>query len=152
MGVEIGAQMISIAASALCGLLAGLLYDLLRVVRSGGGRALAAVCDLLFCLFCTGTMFLTGMVFCDGRPGLWEPVSFLAVFALYLMGISPSAMLVPVSTLTSNIKNTTARAKTKTHSTQNAGAQRSGAFDAVDPCSTIDLDYGLLRRSVTSPQ
>ena len=90
MGVEIGAQMISIAASALCGLLAGLLYDLLRVVRSGGGRALAAVCDLLFCLFCTGTMFLTGMVFCDGRPGLWEPVSFLAVFALYLMGISPS--------------------------------------------------------------
>ena len=64
MGVTIGAQTISIAASALCGLLAGLLYDLLRVVRRGGGRALGVICDLVFCLFCTGAMFLAGMVFC----------------------------------------------------------------------------------------
>ena len=90
MRVTIGAQTISIAASALCGLLAGLLYDLLRVVRRGGGRALGVICDLVFCLFCTGAMFLTGMVFCGGRPGFWEPFSFLTVFGLYLFGVSPS--------------------------------------------------------------
>ncbi|MBR0208967.1 MAG: hypothetical protein IJQ43_08725 [Oscillospiraceae bacterium] len=90
MGVAIGAQMISIAASALCALLAGLLYDLLRTVRRGGGRARGVICDLVFCLFCTGAMFLTGMVFCGGRPGFWEPFAFLAVFALYLFGVSPS--------------------------------------------------------------
>ena len=90
MGVSIGAQMISVAASSLCGLLAGLLYDLLRVLRRGGGRALGVICDLLFCLFCTGAMFVTGMAFCAGRPGFWEPFSFLAVFGLYLFGVSPS--------------------------------------------------------------
>lgn len=90
MGVAISAQMISIAASALCGLLAGLLYDLLRTLRCGGGRALGVICDLAFCLFCTGAMFVTGMAFCGGRPGFWEPFGFLAVFALYLFGVSPS--------------------------------------------------------------
>ena len=90
MGVAIGAQMISIAAASLCGLLAGLLYDLLGTVRRGAGPALGVICDLLFCLFCTGAMFTTGMAFCDGRPGLWEPFGFVAVFALYLFGVSPS--------------------------------------------------------------
>ncbi len=90
MRVTIGAQMISIAASALCGLLAGLLYDLLRVIRRGGSRFLGVLCDLVFCLFCTGAMFITGMVFCGGRPGFWEPFSFLAVFGLYIFGVSPS--------------------------------------------------------------
>ena len=90
MGVTIGAQTISIAASALCGLLAGLLYDLLRILRRGGGQALGVICDAAFCLFCTGAMFVTGMVFCGGRPGFWEPFGFVAVFALYLFGVSPS--------------------------------------------------------------
>ena len=82
MGVTIGAQTISIAAAAFCGLLAGLLYDLLRVLRRGGGRALGVICDVFFCLFCTGAMFLTGMVFCGGRFGFWEPFSFMTVFGL----------------------------------------------------------------------
>ena len=90
MGVSISAQTISIAAASLGGLLAGLLYDLLRVLRRGGGRLRALCCDLFFCLFCTAAMFLTGMVFCAGRPGFWEPFFFLAVFGLYLCGISPS--------------------------------------------------------------
>ncbi len=90
MGVGIDAQMISLAAAGLCGLLAGLLYDLLRTVRHGGGRAVGVICDLFFCFFCTGAMFLTGMVFCGGRPGFWEPFCFLAVFWLYLVGVSPS--------------------------------------------------------------
>ncbi|MBQ3482251.1 MAG: hypothetical protein IJH48_08055 [Oscillospiraceae bacterium] len=90
MRVTIGAQMISIAASALGGLLAGLLYDLFRVLRRGGGRLLGVVCDLVFCLFCTGEMFVTGMVFCGGRPGFWEPFFFLGVFGLYIFGVSPS--------------------------------------------------------------
>ena len=90
MGVDVGAQMISIAAASLCGLLAGLLYDLFRPLRRSGGRAVGMICDLLFCLFCTGAMFVTGMVFCGGRPGFWEPFFFLVVFALYLFGVSPS--------------------------------------------------------------
>ena len=90
MGVTIGAQTISIAAAAFCGLLAGLFYDLLRVIRRGGGKVLGVLCDLVFCLICTGAMFCTGMVFCGGRPGFWEPFSFLAVFGLYLFGVSPS--------------------------------------------------------------
>lgn len=90
MGVSIGAQTIAIAASAFCALLAGLLYDLLRAVRHGGGAVLGWICDLFFCLFCTAAMFLTGMIFCGGRPGFWEPFTFLAVFALYLFGVSPS--------------------------------------------------------------
>lgn len=90
MGVAVSAQMISLAASALGGLLAGLLYDLLRVLRYGAGKAAGVICDLFFCLFCTGAMFLTGMVFCGGRPGFWEPFTFLAVFGLYLFGVSPS--------------------------------------------------------------
>ena len=90
MGVAIGAQTISIAASAFFGLVSGLLYDLLRAVRGGGGRTRALICDLVFCLFCTAAMFLTGMIFCGGRPGFWEPFFFLAVFCLYLFGVSPS--------------------------------------------------------------
>ena len=94
MGVSIGAQMISIAASSLCALAAGLLYDLLRALRCRGGRAVGVICDLFFCLFCTGAMFITGMIFCGGRPGFWEPFAFLAVFALYLFGVSPSVSTV----------------------------------------------------------
>lgn len=90
MGVEIGAQTISITAACLCGLAAGLLYDLLRAVRRGASTAAGVVCDVVFCLYCTGAMFLVGMLFCDGRPGLWEPFGFLVSFGLYLFGISPS--------------------------------------------------------------
>jgi len=90
MGVTIGAQTISFAAAALDGLVAGLLYDLLRVIRRGGGRAVGLVCDLVFCLFCTGSLFLIGMAFCEGGLGIWECCGFLALFALYLMGVSPS--------------------------------------------------------------
>ena len=90
MRVTIGAQTISIAAAAFCGLLAGMLYDLLGAVRRGRGQALGVICDVVFCLFCTGAMFLTGMVFCGGRFGFWEPFSFLTVFGLYLFGVSPS--------------------------------------------------------------
>jgi MFS family permease len=90
MGVSISAQTISITASALGGLIAGLLYDLLRTVRRGRSRAAGVICDLVFCVFCTGAMFLIGMAFCGGRPGFWEPFGFVSSFCLYLFGISPS--------------------------------------------------------------
>ncbi len=90
MGVTIGAQTISVTAAALGGLLAGLLYDLLRVIRRGAGRAAGFVCDLVFCLFCTGTLFLVGMAFCEGGLGIWECCGFLLLFALYITGVSPS--------------------------------------------------------------
>ena len=77
-------------ASALCGLIAGLLYDLLRPLRYAGGKVLAVLCDLFFCLFCTSALFLIGMFFCAGRLSLWEPSAFLGVFSLYVFGISPS--------------------------------------------------------------
>ena len=80
--------MIAVAASALCGLISGLLYDLLRVFRRG--KWSGVLCDVFFCLFCTAAMFLTGMAFCGGRPGVWEPFAFAAVFGLYLFGVSPS--------------------------------------------------------------
>ena len=83
MGVSISAQTISITASALGGLIAGLLYDLLRTVRRGRSRAAGVICDLVFCVFCTGAMFLIGMAF-------WEPFGFVSSFCLYLFGISPS--------------------------------------------------------------
>ena len=89
MGVEIGAQTISVTAASLCGLLSGLLYDLLRAVR-GGGRTRGLICDLFFCLFCTFSLFLVGMAFCEGGLGVWEAGGFLALFALYLWGVSPS--------------------------------------------------------------
>lgn len=90
MGASIGEQTISLAAAALGGLLAGLLYDLLRALRRGGGRPAGVICDLFFCLFCTGELFLIGMAFCGGMLGVWEGAAFLAVFALYLFGVSPS--------------------------------------------------------------
>ena len=90
MGVSIGAQTISITAAVLGGLSAGLLYDLLRQIRAMGGRTAGFVCDLFFCLFCTSELFLIGMLFCEGRLGVWEPAGFLASFGLYLFGISPS--------------------------------------------------------------
>ena len=90
MGVELGAQTISVTAASLCGLLAGLLYDLLRALRSERRRAFALVCDLAFCLSCTGSLFLVGMAFCEGKLGVWECCSFLGVFTLYLVGVSPS--------------------------------------------------------------
>ena len=34
------------------------------------------------------------MLFCEGRLGVWEPAGFLALFGLYLFGISPS--IVPI--------------------------------------------------------
>ena len=90
MGVSIGAQTISITASALCGLLAGLLYDLLRLVRRGGGRAAGLICDLVFSLFCMGAMFAVGMLFCGGRLGFWECCGFLLTLGLYIFGVSPT--------------------------------------------------------------
>ncbi|HAJ65582.1 MAG TPA: hypothetical protein DCM61_03250 [Clostridiales bacterium] len=90
MGVSIGAQTISITAAALGGLTAGLLYDLLRQIRFSTGRAAGVLCDLFFCLVCTTELFMIGMLFCDGRLGVWEPAGFVAAFGLYLFGISPS--------------------------------------------------------------
>ena len=90
MGVSIGAQTISITAAAFGGLCAGLLYDLLRQIRLIAGSATDMLCDIFFCLFCTIWLFLIGMLFCEGRLGVWEPAGFLAAFALYLFGISPS--------------------------------------------------------------
>ena len=90
MGVTIGAQTISVTAAAFCGILAGLLYDLLRVIRRGGARAAGLLCDLVFCLYCTLSLFLVGMAFCEGSLGIWECCGFLAAFALYIMGVSPS--------------------------------------------------------------
>ena len=92
MGVTIGAQTISVTAAALCGLTAGLLYDMLRVLRRGGGRTAGFVCDLAFCLFCTLSLFRVGMAFCEGRLGVWECSGFLALFALYILGVSPSVV------------------------------------------------------------
>ena len=94
MGVSIGAQTISITAAALGGLAAGLLYDLLRQIRAAGGRTASFFCDVIFCIFCTAELFLIGMLFCEGRLGVWEPAGFLALFGLYLFGISPS--IVPI--------------------------------------------------------
>lgn len=88
--MSIGAQTISITAAALGGLAAGLLYDLLRQIRAVGGRTAGFLCDLFFCLFCTAELFLVGMLFCEGRLGVWEPAGFLTAFGLYLFGISPS--------------------------------------------------------------
>lgn len=90
MGVTIGAQTISVTAAALGGLVAGLLYDLLRVIRRGGGRTAGLICDFVFCLFCTLSLFLIGMAFCGGRLGIWECCGFLVPFALYITGVSPS--------------------------------------------------------------
>ena len=92
MGVTIGAQTISVAAAALGGLSAGLLYDLLRVIRRGGDRAAGLICDSVFCLYCTFSLFLVGMAFCEGSLGIWECGAFLAVFALYITGVSPSVV------------------------------------------------------------
>ena len=90
MGVTVGTQAISISAAALGGLLAGLLYDLLRMIRRGGGRTAGFLCDLGFCLFCTGELFLIGMAFCGGSLGIWECCAFVLVFWMYLAGVSPS--------------------------------------------------------------
>lgn len=90
MELSIGAQTISVTAAALCGLVAGLLYDLLRQLRAVSGAFLAGCCDVFFCLYCTLSLFCVGMLFCGGRLTLWEPAAFLGVFALYLFGVSPS--------------------------------------------------------------
>ena len=90
MELSIGAQTISVAAAALCALAAGLLYDLLRPLRAASGPVPAVLCDMLFCLYCTLSLFCVGMLFCGGRLSLWEPAAFLSVFGLYLFGVSPS--------------------------------------------------------------
>ncbi len=90
MEIPIGTQTIALTAAAVCGASSGLLYDLLRAIRRGASRSVQTACDLFFCLFCTGVMFLLGMVFCEGRPGVWEGTVFLVGFGLYLFGVSPS--------------------------------------------------------------
>ena len=89
MGVTIGAQTISVTAAVLLGLIAGLLYDLLRPLRRGA-RGRGVIADLIFSLFCMGAMFFLGMTLCGGRLGLWEPAGFLVSLSLYLFGVSPS--------------------------------------------------------------
>lgn len=90
MAITVSEQTIAITAAALCGLLSGLLYDLLRLIRCEGGKVTGIVCDILFCLFCSFSLFLVGMAFGGGRSGIWEGVGFLVSFGLYLAGISPS--------------------------------------------------------------
>ena len=75
-------------ASAVLGLAAGLLYDILRQIRAVSGKLGGILCDVFFCLSCTAALFLLGMTFCGGRLGVWEGAGFLAAFALYLGGIS----------------------------------------------------------------
>lgn len=90
MAITVGEQTIAITAAALCGLSAGLLYDLLRPLRHAVSRFGAALCDVVFCLYCTAAMFLVAMLFCRGRAGVWEGLGFVAVFVLYIWGVSPS--------------------------------------------------------------
>lgn len=90
MGVSVGAQTISITASAVLGLGAGLLYDVLRQIRAVSGRIAGILCEVFFCLLCTAALFVLGMAFCGGRLGVWEGAGFLVAFWLYLVGVSPS--------------------------------------------------------------
>lgn len=90
MGVSVGEQTIAISAAALCALSAGLLYDLLRVLRRGASRVGSLVCDTLFCLYCTFSLFAVGMIFARGHALFWEAAAFLTVFGLYQLGVSPS--------------------------------------------------------------
>lgn len=90
VGVDVGTQAIAIAAAGFCGLLSGLLYDLLRHIRYGASAAVGTLCDVFFCLFCTAEMFTVGMYFCEQGAGLWESAAFVSAFAAYIFGISSS--------------------------------------------------------------
>lgn len=69
MGVDLRAQVLSLALSCALGIFLGLLYDLLRPVRRHAGNAFW---DALFCLCAASGAFLFAMRAPDGKLGTGE--------------------------------------------------------------------------------
>lgn len=89
MEVSLREQLARLLLALLLGAATGLLYDLLRPMRRGGGRAAGAIADGLFCLLAGAGLFTFAMGAGEGRLGQWELCGALSGFLLYLHLLSP---------------------------------------------------------------
>ena len=89
MGRTNAREALALLISALLGLGAGLLYDLLRPPRRAAKHFPAALLDLLYVLSVGAGLFLYAMSAGDGRLGQWELAAALLGFLLYLHLLSP---------------------------------------------------------------
>lgn len=85
MRIYVTDQLVTLAVTLLSGILAGILYDLFRVLRRKfrGGRVITAVTDLLFCLIYACALFLLGFIGGGGVYRLYMPFVSLLGCAVY---------------------------------------------------------------------
>ena len=94
MGViPLRAQLVLIAQSLLLGAAAGLLYDVMRVVRckAFAGRGLTALCDGLFWLMLLAGLFEFGLVFAIGQGRYYVLAGAAGGMALYFACLGEGA-------------------------------------------------------------
>lgn len=87
MGIDPLRQALSLLPALGAGLLAGLLYDLLRPLRHSLRPVPAAMLDSLFAVGTTALLFLLAMS-AGGRLGTWELACALLGFLLWLHCLS----------------------------------------------------------------
>ena len=86
----ISGQILQAAATLLAGIVLGLIYDVLRVIRTrSGALAVSLLADLLFCLMAGAALFLLGMGPGGGELRLYMPAAAMAGALLYLWFFGP---------------------------------------------------------------
>lgn len=89
MELPVSVQATQALASLCAGVLAGLFYDFLRVVRRHvPGRAMVGLTDALFCLVCTALLFSVGYVFGGGKQRIFMSVLSVLGGVLYFCTLS----------------------------------------------------------------
>ena len=90
MSIDPAAQARALALCLTAGVLLGLFYDLLRLVRLAAvPRLLAGLLDLLFWLAAAGLLFSCALALGDGRVRLYMAAGLFLGAALYFLLLSP---------------------------------------------------------------
>ena len=89
MEISVTGQALAFAGAAALGILAGIVYDLLRIVRRRADRrAVAGALDLLFWLIVTGALFCYALEAGGGRLRLFMPAGAALGAAFYFLTAS----------------------------------------------------------------
>ena len=72
------------------GLIMGLIYDIMRIIRRlfKNNKALTLVLDIIFLIACIAIAFLVLFLAYDGRFRIFPFIGYIVGFCIYMVGIS----------------------------------------------------------------